>query len=214
MSTFRGERGVLKGVDPTASVAPAEGTQPALSAGRGASDVDRRQTQAPLRAVYNADYADLVGLARWILGTTGLAEELVQDTFVRLLERPPELNDPDALSAYVRRAVINRSRSRIRRLILERRHASSGRSADAGDGAGGVDAGADGGAEHEPDQAVRKAVAALPIRQRHCVVLRFYADLTVEAIAETLGISAGSVKTHLHRANRSLKQALAEGDRS
>ncbi len=182
MSTFRGERGVMRGVD-----RKAHGPQ-----------ADRPHEEARLKAVYDSDYAHLVGLARWMVGSPGLAEELVQDTFVRLLERPPKLDDPEALSAYVRRAVVNRSRSRIRRLVLERKHAR---------------ADVESIEEIDPDEAVRSAVAQLPIRQRQCVVLRFYADLTVDAIAETLGISAGSVKTHLHRANDSLKRLLHEGDR-
>lgn len=47
----------------------------------------------------------------------------------------------------------------------------------------------------------------LPKRQRDCVVLRIYADLSDAEIADALGISAGSVKTHLHRA----RLALADG---
>ena len=55
---------------------------------------------------------------------------------------------------------------------------------------------------------VADAVRALPDRQRDCIVLRFYADLTDAEIAETLGISAGSVKTHLHRARATLADRL------
>jgi RNA polymerase sigma factor (sigma-70 family) len=47
---------------------------------------------------------------------------------------------------------------------------------------------------------VYRAVAALPQRQREVVVLRYYLDLSEVEIAETLGIAAGSVKRHAHRA--------------
>ena len=52
------------------------------------------------------------------------------------------------------------------------------------------------------------AVRTLPPRQRDCIVLRFYADLSDAEIADTLGISAGSVKTHLHRARAALADRL------
>jgi RNA polymerase sigma factor (sigma-70 family) len=55
---------------------------------------------------------------------------------------------------------------------------------------------------------VARAVRALPARQRECIVLRFYEELTDREIAETLGITAGSVKTHLHRARTALAHAL------
>jgi RNA polymerase sigma-70 factor (ECF subfamily) len=52
------------------------------------------------------------------------------------------------------------------------------------------------------------AVVRLPARQRACVVLRYYADLTDEQVADTLGCSIGTVKSHLHRARRSLETML------
>jgi RNA polymerase sigma factor (sigma-70 family) len=69
------------------------------------------------------------------------------------------------------------------------------------------------GADHdvvlrEDQREVLAALATLPLRQRQCVVLRFYEDLTEVQIAETLGISQGSVKTHLHRAMQALTERL------
>ncbi len=157
---------------------------------------------AELRALYQREFEQLVGLAHWMVGSRGLAEELVQDTFVRLVQRPPVLSNPEALSAYVRSAVLNGSRSKVRRLILERRYAKR-EAEQARSGEVAV-------LETDPDQSVRDAIARLPMRQRECVVLRFYADLTVDGIADTVGISAGSVKTHLHRAMVSLKKTLTD----
>ena len=50
----------------------------------------------------------------------------------------------------------------------------------------------------------------LPRRQRECVVLRFYADLTVPEIARSLGVAEGSVKSHLHRAMTTLAIELED----
>ena len=50
----------------------------------------------------------------------------------------------------------------------------------------------------------------LPRRQRECVVLRFYDDLTVPDIARVLGVAEGSVKSHLHRAMTTLAIELED----
>jgi RNA polymerase sigma factor (sigma-70 family) len=57
--------------------------------------------------------------------------------------------------------------------------------------------------------AVRAALAALPIKERTAVVLRFYADLPEREIAATMGVPAGSVKSLLHRGLRRLKGVLS-----
>ncbi len=173
------------------------------------ADDNDSDEHAELRALYQREFEQLVGLAHWMVGSRGLAEELVQDTFVRLVQRPPVLSNPEALSAYVRAAVLNGSRSKVRRLILERRYAK--REAER------ARSGETAVLNADPDQSVRDAIARLPQRQRECVVLRYYADLTVNGIAGTVGISAGSVKTHLHRATASLKKTLTAdqpGERS
>ena len=61
----------------------------------------------------------------------------------------------------------------------------------------------------EEHRHVLEAVRSLPIRQRDCVTLRYFAELGVEAIAATLGLSANSVKTHLQRGLGNLERTLA-----
>ncbi len=53
-------------------------------------------------------------------------------------------------------------------------------------------------------------MSTLSQRQRECVALRYFADLTEPAIAHELGISVGSVKTHLHRAREVLMSSLED----
>jgi len=68
-------------------------------------------------------------------------------------------------------------------------------------------AGPDQGAPERLD--LQSSLAALPPKQRACVVLRFYADLSVRQIADDLGVTAGTVKRHLHDANANLALSLS-----
>jgi RNA polymerase sigma-70 factor (ECF subfamily) len=152
-----------------------------------------------LDALFRAHATPLLRLAVVLTGDRALAEELVQDAFVRLL-RSGSIPATGAELAYLRRTVINLSHGHHRHLAVVRRRSNEPpANAEA--------------AEHEAvrrdaQRRVAAAVRALPTRQRDCTVLHYYADLTDTAIAETLGIGTGSVKTHLHRARAALAEQL------
>jgi RNA polymerase sigma-70 factor (ECF subfamily) len=57
---------------------------------------------------------------------------------------------------------------------------------------------------------VAEALAGLPERQRHCLVLRYYGGMTDREIAEHLNLAAGSVKTHLQRGRQALQHTLGD----
>jgi RNA polymerase sigma factor (sigma-70 family) len=63
------------------------------------------------------------------------------------------------------------------------------------------------------EQVLREAVLRLPRRQREAVTLRYLADLPEAEVAEVLGVSPGSVKTHLHRALASMRVSLSTDER-
>lgn len=176
-----------------------ETTQPEL---RLVGATTRRDALASLHAEH---YRSLVGTAYWILGDSTQAEEIAQDAFVRLAESWDRLKDPGAAPAYLRRTVINLSRSRVRRLMIGRRKRQQVASREQIDRIG-----AEPSSIGLADGDLGVAIRALPPRQRDCVVLRFVHDLTVADIAATLEIGEGSVKTHLHRALKTLGSALSE----
>jgi RNA polymerase sigma-70 factor (ECF subfamily) len=141
----------------------------------------------------------LLRLALVLTGDRSLSEELVQEAFVRL-HRSATAPAPGKELAYLRRTVINLSHGHHRRLrIVRTRPPEQPRVSAAAE----VDA-----VRRDGQRRVVAAVRSLPARQRDCIVLRFYADLSDTEIAETLGISAGSVKTHLHRARAALATSL------
>jgi RNA polymerase sigma factor (sigma-70 family) len=61
----------------------------------------------------------------------------------------------------------------------------------------------------EDQRQVIDALRDLPHRQRDCLTLRFYNELGIAEIAETLGLSPNSVKTHLQRGLAALERRLA-----
>ena len=153
-----------------------------------------------LRLAYATEYQRLVGLARLLVDRREDAEEVVQEAFARTWARLGRVHgDP---LPYLRRAVVNQSRGRLRR----RRTAEAHRPDTAFD-AESAEATAVRGASA---RAVIERLAGLPRRQRECVVLRFYADLTVPEIARSLGLAEGSVKSHLHRAMSTLAIELED----
>jgi RNA polymerase sigma-70 factor (sigma-E family) len=154
-------------------------------------------------ALFEVHYPGLVRLAVLLLGNQSSAEDIVQDSFIKLHRRWRFLRDPDRAVAYLRTAVVNGSRSRGRRISLERRHSLVEQTALAPSAESSVLAAA------EAD-AVWAAITDLPQRQREVMVLRYWLDLPEAQIASTLGISAGSVKTHASRALASLGRELGE----
>ena len=76
-----------------------------------------------LEALYVAHWRRLVRLSVLLVHDQGAAEEVVQDAFVAMHPRWRRLPDPDKALAYLRQAVVNRSRSHLRHRAVVRRHA-------------------------------------------------------------------------------------------
>jgi RNA polymerase sigma-70 factor (sigma-E family) len=153
-----------------------------------------------LERLYAAHYAELVRLAVLLLRDQGLAEDVVQDSFVAVHRRWDRI-DPDKMPAYLRQTVVNRSRSALRHRGVVARH----RPEPLPDGAP-----ADAALIRSERRAdVLDALAALPTRQREVLVLRHFLDLSEAEIAATLGISRGAVKSHASRAAATLRQRLS-----
>jgi RNA polymerase sigma-70 factor (sigma-E family) len=153
-----------------------------------------------LVALYTAHYRSLVRMAALLLRDTAAAEDVVQDAFVAMHGSWRRLREPDKALAYLRQAVINRARSRLRHLKVVDRKAPAPMP-DA--------ASAEYGALNAIDRAnVMTALRALPQRQREVLVLRYYSDLSEAQIAEAMGISQGAVKSHASRGIAALRDTL------
>jgi len=181
---------------------PVAGAQPKLAApGAAVLGATGQAADEAVTVVYQAHYAVLVRTAAMLVGDVATAEDVVQDCFIAMHRAWWRLRDTSKALPYLRRAVINRSRSVLRHRVVADRHlplaapplASAEDSAPAG----------------MERSSVPAALRALPTRQREVVVLRYYADLSEAQIATAMGISKGAVKAHAARAKDSLRALLS-----
>ena len=152
--------------------------------------------------LFRRHYTSLLRTAYALLGTREGAEDAVQDAFVSLYRHWSGLRDPGAAESYVRAAVLNRCRARIRSLISDRNRANNPVVPLFAVGSDEVVG------SKEDAALIAGALRQLPRRQREVVACRYLLELTVAETAETLGISAGAVKRHTHRGLHALHTAL------
>jgi RNA polymerase sigma-70 factor (sigma-E family) len=152
-------------------------------------------------ALYDVHWRPLVRLAVLLVDDVASAEDVVQDAFVALHRRQGQLRDPEAAVAYVRASVVNLSRSVIRRRQVARKHLKVAEP----ESTPGADEYAVLRDEHRE---TLKAVHALPRRQQEVLILRYWSGLSEREIAQTLGISQGSVKSSASRGIATLQRVL------
>jgi RNA polymerase sigma-70 factor (sigma-E family) len=153
-------------------------------------------------ALFTTEATRLVSLARFFVDDRTAAEDLVQEAFIRLSRSAHRIREHDKAAAYLRSIVVNLARDHNRRGLVSLRHRPPAQPDEP--------SAEDTAAHNESREEVVAALRDLPVRQRHCIALRYYLELLVEEIATTLGISANSVKTHLQRGMRTLSRTLEE----
>jgi RNA polymerase sigma-70 factor, ECF subfamily len=161
-------------------------------------------------ALFRERYRNLYGLGYRLLGDHGEAEDVVQETFLKL-DGHPVLERPDEeVAAWLRRVCLNTAYNRLRgqRRATER--------LDRAGRAERVDDETDANAtpllnvlRTEQQQAVRRALASLPERQRACLLLR-HAGYSYAEIAATLDLAVGSVGVLLARGERAFRDAYLD----
>ena len=153
-----------------------------------------------------SEFGSLVrGVARKVLGDDAAAEDVTQDVFVWLWERPDRF-DPERGSLRSFLTVVSRRRA----IDWIRRHDADRRRADraAQEAPLVLDDLADGVTDRDDAAKVRAAVEALPAEQRECVTLAFFGGLSYREVAVRLGIPAGTAKSRLRLALGKLSTTL------
>jgi RNA polymerase sigma factor (sigma-70 family) len=160
---------------------------------------------AVIAGLYQDHARQLVQLARLFVDHRDAAEDIVQESFIRLARSLHRINDPDRADAYLRSIVLNLARDHNRRGLLSMRHVMRTHDLEPD----GVDETIGIAGEHDE---LLSALRCLPRRQRDCVALRYLLDLPVAEIATTLELSPNSVKTHLKRGLAKLRSTAGLRD--
>ena len=154
-----------------------------------------------IQDLYAASYRRLLGQLICVTGSVAEAEDVVQEAFVRGLDHPRLLLGADNPEAWLRTVAVNLARSRWRRaqrlIGLAPRLVEEPRDGD-------------------PDGHVvlLQALRQLPAGQRRVIALYHLADLSVQQVADTLGLPTGTVKARLSRGRAALSTLLVkEGPR-
>jgi RNA polymerase sigma factor (sigma-70 family) len=145
---------------------------------------------ASFTALYREQYRPMVRLAFLLVGHVDVAEELVQDAFLRVRGAAERVEHP---VAYLRRAVVNACHNHHRHRAVERRRASSLAVDDA--------------VWPELDH-LADSLARLPDRQRAVLVLRYYVGWSEADIADALGCRPGTVKSLAARGLAALREMV------
>ncbi len=140
--------------------------------------------------------------ATLVLGDPADAEDATQDALVRAWQRWEQLEDEDRAGAWFGRILVNVCRDRLR----APRHAPVRWIPDR--------AVPDAAADTVEREALRGAFSGLNTDQLIAVVLRYYLDLPIEAIASRTGVSTGTVKSRLHHALRAMRAACDAQERA
>ncbi len=152
--------------------------------------------------LFRRHYAELLRLAVVMLGSREAAEDAVQDAFVSLHRNWRSLREPAAAEAYLRSAVLNRSRSWVRRQITQRAPRPLMLVRELQESAEDTTVGRD-----EAGSLVA-ALRTLARRQREVLACRYVLEMSVAETAQLLEISTGSVKAHTHRGLHALQQRI------
>lgn len=165
-----------------------------------------------LQVLFEDHYLSILRTAFLILGSREDAEDLAQEAFVRVLASLRRIQNPELAPAYLRTTLLNLCRGRIRRrTIFERKsdlmraYIRSTQECDAGLSP----------SEQQVEaiiatDALSAAILRLPLRQRECIVLRYFTGLSELETASAMGISRGSAKTHHFRALAALRQTMED----
>lgn len=162
---------------------------------------DRAEADRELAQLFDQNATSLVRLARLFVDHRDAAEDIVQEAFLRLARSRHRIRDADKVPAYLRSIVLNLARDHNRRGLLSLRHLESRTELDPRSVEEDISLA-------EDHRRMLEALAGLPRRQRDCLTLRYLYELGVAEIADTLGLSPNSVKTHLTRGLNGLRHRM------
>ena len=158
--------------------------------------------QAAMRAMVAKKLPRLIALGMRLLNDRAEAEDVAQDTFIRIWSKVAGWQPGRArFDTWIHKVALNLCRDRLR----GRREVSAGEFPELADGGPGPDARL---VKEDPGRRVRQALAAIAPRQREAIVLVYYQGLSNIEAADALKISVDALESLLARGRRSLRKLL------
>lgn len=147
---------------------------------------DRLGDKADLERLFVSHRLKMVRLAHLLTGSLAIAEEVVQESFIKVFEKRASVNNP---VGYLHRTVVNGCHSRARRRKTEAAKLNTIRNSD----------GINTATLPSETLEIWETLHVLSPKQRTAIVLRFYNDLTTAETADVMGVRPGTVKSLVHR---------------
>jgi RNA polymerase sigma-70 factor (ECF subfamily) len=152
---------------------------------------------AEFEAFFVESYGGLLRTLTVIIGDGEMAADALQDAYQKAYVRWGRIRRYDAPAAWVRHVAVNRSRDLIRSNDRRRRNEERA-------------AGPDQVVDPDIDDSLLALLKPLPHRQRTAMALFYLEDLSVEQVADAMGVSSGAVKYHLNQGREKLRPLLEE----
>ena len=171
--------------------------QPAQAVTADVEEIRLERGLGPLASLYEEHAARAFRLAYLLTGDHDVAEDLVQDAFVKLIGRLADLRSPDSFGIYLRRTVVTMSYGLFRRRRTERAFLTRER------GLGGPKS--DVLPDVERKDELWTQLQKIAPRQRAALVLRYYEDLSEQQAADLLGCSLRTLKSLVTRGIRAMR---------
>ena len=152
---------------------------------------ERRRNPLNIEQILQSHGDRLYRLCFLMLGSDADAQDAVQDTLIRYLEKAPTFRDAEHEKAWLLRVAANRCRDtlrlRIRQIPMEPEHLEQA-------------------APEAPDKSVLEALSQLPEKYRIVLLLHYVEDCKVNQIAKTIGATPSAVKMRLQKGRKLLEE--------
>jgi len=156
------------------------------------------------RDMFKTYYPLLVNFARRYVCNISIAEDIVEDVFLKIWQNRQKWNPTISVKAYLFQTIRNRALNYLKRSKMEQQIASDLETSSIA-----IKTPEDILDEKEMLAEIQLAIEALPKRARSIFTMHRYDQLKYAEIAETLNISVGTVETHMVRALKFLRKRLA-----
>lgn len=164
--------------------------------------------QQAKEVLYTETCQHMFFLAKSIVKSDEEAMDIIHDSYICVFQKLDNIKNAAGFKSYLRTTVANRCKNYLRKkkpLYLSDM-TEDGTELELEDTDGVIPGELVG--NEDVIECVRRVVESLPEEQRMCVILRYYDEMSLQEIADTLEVSLGTVKSRLSRANKKMRDEI------